>query len=450
MRIPAVVRSLAAVFRTHGRQCYLVGGAIRDISMGRPSADFDIATDAPPADVMRMFPRVIPTGLKHGTVTVLFKGTHFEVTTFRVDDGYSDGRRPDSVTFAPTIGEDLARRDFTINAMAYDLHEDLLIDPHDGRGDLAAGLIRAIGDPDARFHEDGLRPMRACRFSAQLEFSVAEGTRAAIRRALDVVARVSVERIRDEILKMMEAPRPSRGFELMRDTGLLDLILPELAEGVGVEQGGGHCFDVFRHSLAACDAALRSDVLLRLAALLHDCGKPRALLAGEGGRTGFQGHDRISAQITEAVMLRLKFPTLAIKRVTHLVKHHMFNYREEWSDAAVRRFLARVGEENVADLLELRTADVRGMCGQREAPALLSGFMARIREAVNEGHALTVRSLAVDGRDLMESLALKPGPVVGTILEQLLQAVLDDPALNERGKLLEMAGRIYRERVAPS
>jgi len=450
MRIPSVVRSLATVFHTNGRQCYLVGGAIRDISMGRPSSDFDIATDALPEDVMRMFPRVIPTGLKHGTVTVLFKGIHFEVTTFRVDAQYSDGRRPDSVTFAPTIQEDLARRDFTMNAMAYDLHRDVLIDPHNGRGDLAAGLIRAIGDPDARFHEDGLRPLRACRFSAQLEFSVEDGTREAIRRALDVVARVSVERIRDEIMKMMEAPRPSIGFELMVDTGLLGLVLPEMTEGVGMAQGGEHRFDVFRHGLASCDAAPRNDALLRLAALLHDVGKPRARLLGEEGLVGFHGHERISAEIAESAMLRLKFPTLAIKRVTHLVRHHMFHYGEEWSDAAVRRFLSRVGEENVPDLLALRAADVRGMGGDQDAPARLAGFSARIREVINEGHALTVRALAVDGNDLMELLGLGPGPAIGTILEELLQAVLDDPALNERGKLLEMAGKLYRERLAPS
>jgi tRNA nucleotidyltransferase (CCA-adding enzyme) len=449
VRIPSVVRRLAAVFSSHERRCYLVGGAIRDLSMGRSSSDFDIATDALPADVMGMFHHVIPTGLKHGTVTVLFQGTHFEVTTFRVDAKYSDGRRPDSVTFAPTIEEDLARRDFTINAMAYDLHRNQLIDPYGGRADLAVRLLRAIGDPDARFQEDGLRPMRACRFSAQLEFTVSAETRAAIPRALDVVAMVSVERIRDEVMKLLEAPRPSVGFELMCETGLLDRLLPELAEGVGIVQGGEHCFDVFRHGLAACDAAPPADPLLRLASLLHDVGKPRARLIGKEGLAGFHGHEIVSAEMVQALMLRLKFPTLSIRRVTHLVRHHMFNYREEWSDAAVRRFLARIGEENVPDLLELRIADVRGMCADRAVPVHLANLCTRIRDTARENHALTVRELAVSGNDLMAALGIGPGPAVGTVLGELLQSVLDDPALNERGKLLEMAGKLYRERLGP-
>jgi tRNA nucleotidyltransferase/poly(A) polymerase len=257
MRIPRVVRDLAAEFRAAGFQCHLVGGAVRDILLGRPHTDFDIATDARPDQVIPLFRRVIPTGIRHGTVTVHFHGTTFEVTTFRTEAEYGDGRRPDSVTFTPSIIDDLARRDFTINAIAYDLLTDQVADPHEGRIDLRKGVLRAIGDAAERFREDGLRPLRACRFAAQLGFKVDEATRAAIPGSLDILAKVSAERVRDEILKILQTPLPSVGLALMRETGILKVVLPELLEGEGVAQGSFHCYDVLWHSLHACDAAPR-------------------------------------------------------------------------------------------------------------------------------------------------------------------------------------------------
>ena len=274
MRVPRTVRDLAHIFKTSGFQCHLVGGAVRDILMGRAHSDFDIATDALPAQVVSLFRRVIPTGIKHGTVTVLFKGMTFEVTTFRTETDYSDGRRPDTVAFQPSIFDDLARRDFTINAMAYDLLADRLNDPHEGEKDLQRRLIRAIGEPAERFREDGLRPLRACRIAAQLSFAIDGPTRDAIPGALDILARVSAERVRDELLKTLQAPVPSTGLLLMKDTGILGVVLPELLEGVGVTQGSLHCYDVFTHSLYACDAAPAESLLLRMAALFHDIGKP--------------------------------------------------------------------------------------------------------------------------------------------------------------------------------
>jgi tRNA nucleotidyltransferase (CCA-adding enzyme) len=444
-----VAKDFASVFTQAGLQCHLVGGAVRDLVMGRPLTDLDIATEATPDRVAAIFRRVIPTGIRHGTVTVLYKGTRFEVTTFRTESGYSDGRRPDAVTFSSSILEDLSRRDFTMNAMAWDLADGTLRDPYGGRADIAARLIRAIGDPEERFREDGLRPLRACRFAAQLGFRVEEATAAAVPRTLAVVAGVSAERVRDELTKILLSPTPSAGLDLMRATGLLAVVLPELAEGVGVVQGDLHCHDVFTHCLRSCDAAPAGSLELRLAALLHDVGKPRARGEGAGGRPTFHGHETISCELAGHVLQRLRFPTAVVKRVTHLVRHHMFNYQEEWTDAAVRRLIARVGEDTVEDLVALRRADQLGMCADNALlfPAGLARFVERIQEVRSRQHAFSLRDLAVDGAKIMARLALPPGPAVGTILQQLLQAVLDDPALNEEQRLLEIAERLYRDRM---
>ncbi len=449
MRIPRTVRELAAVFKTAGFQCHLVGGAVRDILMDRAHSDFDIATDAHPAQVMSLFRRVIPTGIKHGTVTVLFKNMTFEVTTFRTEADYSDGRRPDAVAFQPSIFDDLARRDFTINAMAYDLLANRLNDPHEGEKDLERRLIRAIGEPAERFREDGLRPLRACRIAAQLSFAIDTPTLNAIPGALDILARVSAERVRDELLKTLQAPMPSTGLILMKDTGILGVILPELLEGVGVAQGTLHCYDVFTHSLYACDAAPEESLLLRMAALLHDVGKPRVRAADAEGRPTFYDHERVSAAMTEEILTRCKLPNAVVKDVAHLVAHHMFNYQEQWSDAAVRRLIARVGEGKIKDIIALRRADQIGMCREnaRTFPEGLAAFAARVSAVLAAGRAFTVRQMAADGDDIMTRLSLGPGPQVGIILEELLQAVLDDPSLNEKEKLLRIAERFYNQRL---
>ena len=450
IHVPRVVRDLAGIFIAGGYQCHLVGGAVRDIMMGRPHTDYDIATDAVPAQVMELFRKVIPTGIKHGTVTVLFKATTFEVTTFRTETTYSDGRRPDQVTFAPSIEEDLARRDFTINAMAYDLRTNRMIDPHNGKRDLADRIIRAIGDPAERFREDGLRPLRACRFAAQLSFTVEARTREAVPGALETLSRVSAERVRDELLKTLESTRPSVGLDLMKETGILEVVLPELLEGVGVSQGSLHCYDVFTHSLRACDAAPATSVTLRLAALLHDVGKPRVRAEGPEGRPTFYTHEKLSAAMAEIILLRLKLPNAVVKDVTHLILHHMFNYQEEWTDAAVRRLIARVGEGTIDDLIALRRADQVGMCEENAGvfPQGLADFADRVSRVLHEGRAFTVRQMAVNGRDLMERLGIPPGPQLGIILEELLQTVLEDPSLNEKEKLLEISEKLYRERLA--
>ena len=447
LSIPATLEELARVFLRHGHQCYLVGGAIRDMLLDRRSTDYDIATNALPQQVQAMFKRVIPTGIKHGTVTVLFRGVRFEVTTFRIDQEYLDGRRPDSVVFTPSIEEDLRRRDFTVNAIACDLSTRRLLDPHDGRGDLHRRLIRAIGDPLERFREDGLRPVRACRFAAQFHFEVEPVTFAAIPECLDTVRKVSCERIREELVRLLAAPQPSLGFHLMASCGLLALLLPELAAGAGVQQRALHCFDVLEHSLRSCDAAAPENLPVRLAALLHDIGKPGASRREEDGTRSFHGHEKLSAELAVGLLTRLRFSNQLIYKTRHLVLHHMFNYTGQWSDAAVRRFIARVGEEHIPDLLALRRADQVGTCGDSSPCAELAAFSRRLEDVLAATRALTLKDLAVDGRDVMGALRLPPGPHIGVLLGELLECVLEDPELNRKESLLAIAGRVYEERL---
>ena len=440
--LPQLLKEFGSVFTAHGFRCHLVGGAVRDLVAGRPTTDYDFATDARPDEVMRLFARVIPTGIKHGTVTVLFRGHQMEVTTYRADGTYSDSRHPDSVRFTSSIDEDLRRRDFTINSMAVDLATLELLDPNGGRADLKARIIRAIGDPVERFSEDGLRLIRACRFAAQLQFTVDGQTTEGMRRCRDRIDRVSAERIQEELTKILAAERPSIAFFLMDETAILERVLPELSEGKGVEQKGPHDFDVLAHSLYACDGAPRDRLELRLAALLHDIGKPRARSFGADGTPTFYGHEEISESMARDLLKRLRFSNAVESKVCHLIRHHMFHYEDNWTDAAVRRFVARVGLDAIDDLFLLRRADTYGTAGTYVDDARLTEFRNHIDRTLREEHALSLRDLAVSGEDLA-ALGVKRGPVMGTLLKQLLETVLDDPALNERSKLLEIAGKLY-------
>ena len=455
--VPRIVKQFARPFAANGFQCWLVGGAVRDFLTRRPVGDYDIATDARPEQVRRMFQHVIPTGLRHGTVTVMFAGQRLEVTTFRTESDYRDGRRPERVAFARTIEEDLSRRDFTINGIAMEVPGGRIVDPHSGRADLEAGLIRAIGDPAERFAEDGLRPLRACRFAAQLGFQVDAATVAAIGGSLEVVRRVAAERVGAELERIMLAPRPSVGLLLMEQTGLLLLLLPELHRCVGVEQrrppglpAGAREFDVFTHSLAACDATA-PELVLRWSGLLHDIGKATTIVRDDDGALTFHHHDRESALMAREIFDRLRYPHALREAVAHLVGLHMFQYDEHWSDAAVRRFIARVGRDQIEQLMALRHADQMGRYGKAyQGSRRLTALASRIEEVTRRDQALTIRDLAVNGNDLMTALELTPGPVVGTLLRELLETVLDDPALNRRDALLGIAGNFYRSRLSPA
>ena len=450
--IHPVLKEIATIFNNNGKQVYLVGGAVRDMIRGKDIHDWDLATDALPQEVIdfvrRAGGKVIPTGIKHGTVTVFYKKNSAEVTTFRTESDYSDGRRPDKVKFSNDIKEDLSRRDFTMNAIALRLPDGEIVDPFNGTDDIKAGIIRCVGNAGERFSEDGLRPLRAVRFSAQLGFEIEKSTLDAINSALGVSAKVSWERVRDEIDKILASPVPSRAFLLMEKTGLLELFFKELASCRGVEQKGFHSFDVLDHSLLACDYAAKKNASheVRLAALLHDIGKPPVRKMDEIGVWTFYRHEEIGASMCHKILRRLCYPNEVIDSVCHLVKEHMFHYTEDWSDAAVRRFIARVGENALEDLYRLRRADAFALAGKETEPMNLTALADRVKKVLAQEHAFTLKDLAVSGNDLM-TIGIESGKTMGIILKELLETVLDDPQQNTREKLLEIAGKIVKDKL---
>jgi len=433
VKFPSGALNIIETLTDKGFLGYLVGGCVRDLLLSKNPKEWDITTDATPTDVIKLFKKVIPTGIEFGTVTVLIDDQSYEVTTFRRDERYADGRHPASVTFSKSLEEDLSRRDFTINAMAYEPKNKEFVDRFSGTKDLMAKLIRTVGEPALRFGEDGLRSLRACRFAAVLEFEIEENTFNAISGTLSVTKKVAVERVHDEIIKMLSAKKPSIGFELMRESGLLKLFIPELENCIGIEQPPEyHKYDVYWHSLYSCDAAPQDNIICRLAALLHDISKPACKVDYT-----FYNHDQVGAETAQNILKRLKFSNDDIKAVSNLIGNHMFDYKSEWSDAAVRRFIRRVGLENIDNLFLLRKADSRAM--EREIDdAYLNELRYRIDKIIAEENALHVKDLLVDGKDVMHELDLPPGPKIGEVLSALLEKVLDDPALNTRSKLLEM------------
>src|SRR6266446_7030660 len=440
----AVLRTL----RGASRQAWLAGGAVRDILCGAAAQDFDVATDALPEQVVRLFPRVIPTGMQHGTVTVLSGEHKVEVTTFRGEGRYLDGRRPSSVTFLADIEADLARRDFTVNAIAWDPIAGVLRDPFSGVEDLKRRRLRAVGDPLARFREDGLRPLRAVRFASTLRLALDPPTRLAIPETLDVFARVAMERVRDELIKLLvRGAPPSRGLRLLLRTGLLARIVPELLESVRFAQNRFHRWDVWRHTLRCVDFA-PPDLVVRLAALLHDVAKPRCAGPRESApdEHTFYDHEKVGAQPATEILQRLKFPRRETERVAHLVAEHNWYYRPEWNDATVRRVLARVGPAELPALWALRTADLKargrlveeGLANQAQAEA-------RFQREIDRAVALKITDLAIGGEDVMRELKIGPGRLVGEILSRLLERVLDEPDLNTRKGLLRLLQGVHRE-----
>ncbi len=419
-----VIRGLNAA----GFEAWLVGGSVRDRLIGREGSDHDVATNARPEQVMEIFDRVVATGLRHGTVTVLVDGHPVEVTTFRTEGDYTDARRPDSVNYVETMEEDLGRRDFTMNAMAFEPTGPRFLDPYDGLSDLRRGRIRAVGEALTRFREDGLRPFRAARFAAMLGFEPDPAVVRAIGGALGEASRVAPERIREELNRLLLAPRPSAGIEILRESGLLAVVIPELLEGYGVTQNRYHAFDVYGHTLAVLDHAVpRLEV--RLAALFHDIAKPRTKVVVNGDGT-FYNHQHVGAGMTRNIMTRLRYSNDLIETVTRLVDNHMFHYQPEWSDAAVRRFLRKIGPDLVADLFDLRIADSQGHGTAEGFPANLDALAERVNAELEKGSALSVSDLALNGGDVMRLLGMDPGPGVGEVLRFLLEKVTDDPGLN--------------------
>ncbi|HEY1960240.1 MAG TPA: HD domain-containing protein [Polyangiaceae bacterium] len=443
MDVPEEVRAICKQLKARGHEAYVVGGCVRDLLLGKEASDWDVTTDARPAEVQKIFPRVIPTGIQHGTVTVLMGKKQFEVTTFRGEGAYTDGRRPDTVEFVRDITADLARRDFTVNAIALDPDDERIIDPYEGQKDIARKVIRAVGVPLERFREDGLRVLRAARFTATLEFDLDPETERAIGPSLDVYQKVSQERVRDEWVKSMKARRPSRAFDVMRATGILGVTCPEMLEGVGMEQNKWHAYDVWRHGMECLDGC-PGDPILRIAAMLHDVGKPRSRAFSDKTKDWtFYDHEHIGAEIAEPICARLRFSNDERARIVHLVRNHLFHYTSEWNDATVRRFIRRVGKERLEDLFALNEADVRAK-GRDATPDLsaLASLKEHVARVLAAGDALSTKDLAINGRDLMSELAIAPGPILGKILSALLEEVIADPAKNTRDSLLEIARKM--------
>ena len=442
--VPGAVLAVLDTMRDRGHAAYVVGGSLRDALLNREPADWDLATDALPPEIAALFPGSMYEN-RFGTVAVRRDHEVFEITTFRVEHDYADHRRPHRVEFGGDLEQDLGRRDFTVNAMAWGGPADrgeaggeggrrnVLVDPFDGLGDLAARRLRAVGDPAVRFREDALRMVRAVRLATTLGMTIEPATLEAIAGHALLAEHLSGERVGAELSRLLQAPAPSVGLRLAADTGLLAVIASELAAQRGVPQNKIAGEDLWDHTLRTVDAAPSARPVVRLAALLHDVGKPGTLADGR-----FHHHDAVGADLTETILRRLRFSRPTIEAVAHLVRHHMFTVDADATDVAVRRFIRRIGREHVDDLFELRRADDIGSGLPPDDPAT-AAFRARIEAQIAARPPLDRSALAVDGADLIRDLGLEPGPRLGRVLDALLEQVIGDPGLNDRATLMLLA-----------
>ncbi|MEI7745612.1 MAG: CCA tRNA nucleotidyltransferase [Chloroflexota bacterium] len=435
--VPGGVRAILDRLHDQGHAGWVVGGCVRDTLLGREPADWDLTTGARPDRLVALFPGAVYEN-RFGTVAVRRDGEVYEITTFRSEHDYADFRRPHRIEFGDSVDLDLARRDFTVNAIAWgcdrgDDGRNRLADPFHGLADIDARLLRAVGDPDARFREDALRMIRAVRLAAGLEFAIEPVTLAAIETNAPLVAHLSGERIGAELEKLLAAPRPSVGLELARATGLLAVIDPALAAQRGVPQNKVAGEDLWDHTLRTVDAAPADRPLVRLAALVHDIGKPFTLAGGH-----FHHHDAVGANLADDLLRRLRYPRTVAEDVVRLVGHHMFTADPTLSDAAIRRFIGRIGAGHLDALFALRRADDLGSGADPDDPAT-AAFRARVEAELAARAVLDRYALAIDGTDLMRELGLEPGPRLGRMIDALVERVVDDPGLNERASLLLLA-----------
>ena len=427
--LPRKVLMIINNLQLHGYEAFAVGGCVRDSILARRPEDWDITTSAKPEEIKRLFRRTVDTGIEHGTVTVIIGKDSYEVTTYRVDGAYEDGRHPKEVRFTSRLEEDLQRRDFTINAMAY--NDDVrLVDVFGGMKDLNHHLIRCVGDPRERFSEDALRILRAVRFSAQLNFPIEPDTAEAIKELAPTLEKISAERIQAELVKLLVSPHPERirdAYEL----GITKVILPEWDAMAGVEQNTPHHrYDVAEHTIRAMKYVKRYKIL-RLTMLFHDMGKPSTKTTDENGRDHFKGHALVSEEIARKVLRRLKFDNETVKTVTRLVCYH--DYRMEATPKNVRRAMNRIGVELFPYYLAVRMADAKAQSPYRRREKIENIVAVRklYQEALLEEDCVTLRQLAVSGRDLMD-LGMNPGREIGSMLSELLEYVIDDPKRNEK------------------
>lgn len=434
MDIPPFVTSVIKRLHDNGFKTYIVGGAIRDMFLGRPAMDWDVATSASAEKIKELFDDITSFSLKHETVTLVHSGRNYEITTIRESDN-TEG----------AIEKDLGHRDFTLNAMAYNVVDRQVLDPYGGRKDITEKTIRAVGDPEERFMEDPIRLLRAVRFSAELGFRIEKRTMETISRMSDRLASSARERIRDEFMKILVTKRPSNGFRILRQSGLLVRIIPELLEGFMKRQDIHHRYTIYRHVMETIDR-VEPDPVMRLTALLHDIAKPRVRQRIKG-KFRFFRHAEESALLAGEIMERLRLSNEVIREVTNLIEFHMINYDRSWSDGAVRRLIRRVGPENMDNLIMFRKADLSAH-GPGEGEITLLSELEKRAEGIRKGSMVNrVSDLAINGDKVMRLLGISPGPDVGRILKILLEKVTDRPDLNTKERLADLIKGMKEKRT---
>ncbi len=433
--LPKEVLDIFEKMESAGYEIYLVGGAVRDLLLGKVVDDWDFTTNATPEQILEVFTDGFYDN-KFGTVGIPAQSEDFdphEITTYRTEHGYSDSRRPDKIEWGKSLQEDLQRRDFTINAIAFNKK---IIDPFGGQKDLDKKLIRAVGDPHERFSEDALRLMRAVRIASELRFKIEDKTFEAIKTHAGLINKISKERVRDELLKIIMSPKPDEGILLLRDTEILQEILPELEKAFGVEQkspGRHHIYDVGTHLIMSLKYCKSGDPITRLATLIHDIGKPSTYKKLDTGTITFYNHEVVGARIAKQIAERLRLSAKQTEKLWRLIRWHQFVLTETQTDSAIRRFIRNVGLENVEDMIHLRVADRLGG-GAKETSWRFEEFKKRLIEVQKQ--PFSVRDLKIDGTDVMRELNLKPGPRVGEILNQLFKEVEEKRVENEKELLL--------------
>ena len=442
--IPSHIQHIHQKIKDAGFQIYLVGGSVRNLLLEKPVKDWDFTTNATPEEILKIFPEGFYDNT-FGTVGIpITMDDHpavVEITTYRTERNYIDGRHPGEVAWGTTIEEDLQRRDFTINAIAYDLATQQLIDPYNGQEDLKGHLIKAVGNPQERFKEDALRLMRAIRFATQLSFTISEDTWKAIQEDAALLPRISAERVRDELLKILASDNPYEGIMMLKNGKLLEHILPELLEGIGISQerpGRHHIYDVFEHNLFSMKFCPSNDPIVRFATLIHDLGKPRVQSTDENGLVIFYNHEVMGAQLAYEICNRLRLSKKERQKIVTLIRWHMFTVDEHITDSAVRRFIRRIGVENVKDMIDLRIGDRlgSGIPEERAESWRLKKFKERIEEQLLPA-PFSINDLAIDGNDIMQELQIKPGRQIGELLQKLFEEVDENLALNTREYLLK-------------
>ena len=444
--IPDYVELIIERLERKGYEAYLVGGSVRDMLLGKTPTDYDIATSASPDEIESIFSnfKTIDIGKKFGTIIVSQEKGDVEITTFRKEGKYLDGRRPEWVSFCSDVKDDLSRRDFTINAIAYNKTKGIL-DPFEGREDLKRRIIKTVGNPEERFNEDYLRILRAARFASQLEFTIDESTFQAGKQYSSHIKKVSMERIFNEVYKLLLNQIPSYGIRILEKMGVLKVILPEIIPAIGFKQYNPHHeMDVYNHILCVLDNT-PSVIQIRLAALFHDIGKPYTLTMDEEGIGHFYGHDKLGAEISKEVLKRFKASNNLIEEVYNLVKEHM-NHHANFKDKGLKRLIRRLGEEEVFHLIELQIADIK--CSNKEANVdHIIERRNRIKEILEKDEAYKIEQMHIDGKDLIK-LGFEQGPIIGEILEFLLDKIIEEPELNDRGILKNIVLDKYSSNLA--